>query len=180
MTLDVLQYVLGVMVFERHSSRGAEQHALLIKRKNEPSKGLLNGISGKIMGDENPRLAMIREFREETMILTRADHWQYFGTLYGLPSAPRLHHDKPFRLNIFAGTMLHEEIAPSVLNKYPLPDVEGMVDFYKIGMGDVSLLGDLWDVTDRLTFTVLSLLTGSQFTDCRLETTDMKGMFYGT
>lgn len=54
---------------------------LLLIEKNRPAfqAGKLNGIGGKIEGDETPEKAMAREFKEETGI-TRT-RWTLFCTL---------------------------------------------------------------------------------------------------
>lgn len=66
-----MKYVNGFMFSEDYKK------VLLIK-KNKPSwqKGLLNGIGGKVEGDENYHKAMTREFSEEVGI--DHDNWDLF------------------------------------------------------------------------------------------------------
>jgi 8-oxo-dGTP diphosphatase len=56
---------------------------VLLVRKNKPAwqQGRLNGVGGKIEGDEEPIAAMVREFREETGIETTQQDWRCFCLL---------------------------------------------------------------------------------------------------
>jgi len=58
---------------------------LLLIEKNRPDfqKGKWNGIGGKIEPNEQPIDAMVREFREETDVQTRAEDWEHTLTLQG-------------------------------------------------------------------------------------------------
>lgn len=53
---------------------------VVLIRKNKPAwqKGLLNGVGGKVEENEPPRVAMAREFREETGIVTKYEEWRKF------------------------------------------------------------------------------------------------------
>lgn len=59
-----------------------DNFVVLIK-KNKPAwqKGLLNGVGGKIEGDETPVDAMTREFREETGVATLPHDWTRITTM---------------------------------------------------------------------------------------------------
>lgn len=69
-------YVLGFM-FNADSSKVK----LIRKARPEWQAGRLNGIGGKIEGDEVPRQAMQREFREEAGVATKCEEWQHVVTL---------------------------------------------------------------------------------------------------
>lgn len=62
--------------------RNFHREVLLIK-KNKPDwqKGKLNGIGGLLEGNETPTETMIREFREETGVLTRGHDWFEFAKI---------------------------------------------------------------------------------------------------
>lgn len=70
------RYVVGLMFND-------DMTKVCMIRKNRPDwqKGLLNGIGGKIDGRETPLEAMIREFREETGVDTKARAWAHVCTL---------------------------------------------------------------------------------------------------
>lgn len=72
------EYVLG-FAFSKD-----KQRVLLIKKKRpEWQKGLLNGIGGKIEKNETAYDAMIREFKEETGIVTEHDDWTIYSVMEG-------------------------------------------------------------------------------------------------
>lgn len=71
-----MDYVLGFMV-----SKDRQSVALICKTKPEWMRGLLNGIGGKVEDGEAPRVAMAREFREETGYETDAAQWDNMGTV---------------------------------------------------------------------------------------------------
>lgn len=54
---------------------------LIRKERPEWQKGYLNGVGGHIEAGETPRGAMVREFKEETSIVTQPDDWRHFCTL---------------------------------------------------------------------------------------------------
>lgn len=72
------RYVLGLMF-------NSQQDLVALIRKDEPAwqKGYLNGIGGKIQGEELPREAMVREFQEETGMATRPAQWLEFLWMHG-------------------------------------------------------------------------------------------------
>lgn len=70
------KYVCGFMFDEQH-----ENVALIRKQKPEWQKGFLNGIGGKIEGDESNEDAMIREFKEETGFDTFFREWSPFAEI---------------------------------------------------------------------------------------------------
>jgi 8-oxo-dGTP diphosphatase len=70
------KYVVGFMF-----STDLQFVALIRKNRPEWQAGKLNGIGGKIEEDESPRDAMIREFYEETGVLTASDDWTISGRI---------------------------------------------------------------------------------------------------
>lgn len=70
-------YVLGF------AFSGQSRVALILKSRPTWQAGLLNGIGGKIEGDETPLEAMRREFREETGADVAEALWRHFGVLHG-------------------------------------------------------------------------------------------------
>lgn len=57
--------------------------ALIHKVKPKWQEGLWNGIGGKVEGNELDVEAMVREFREETGVITLPSMWHYFGAMKG-------------------------------------------------------------------------------------------------
>jgi 8-oxo-dGTP diphosphatase len=75
----VMEYVLGFAFTEDF-----ESVALIRKNKPEWQSGKLNGIGGKVEEyDESIFHAIVREYHEETGVITNIDHWKYFTKLYG-------------------------------------------------------------------------------------------------
>lgn len=58
--------------------RNREWVALIKKARPEWQKGLLNGIGGHIENGETPLEAMVREFKEETGLLTELSDWELY------------------------------------------------------------------------------------------------------
>ncbi|PWT76411.1 MAG: hypothetical protein C5B59_06715 [Bacteroidetes bacterium] len=71
------RYVLGFM-FD-----GNGGVVLIKKQKPVWQMGLYNGVGGKIESGENSRMAMAREFEEETGVVTDASDWTYYFTMGG-------------------------------------------------------------------------------------------------
>lgn len=69
-----VKYVLGFMF-----SEDKKRVALIKKTKPVWQAGRLNGIGGKVEKDEWPDAAMVREFFEETGMLTKTKDWNYFS-----------------------------------------------------------------------------------------------------
>lgn len=68
------QYVLGFCFDERR-----ENVVLIKKLRPAFQAGKLNGIGGKVEGEETITTAMIREFYEETGVATDYISWDYFS-----------------------------------------------------------------------------------------------------
>ncbi len=62
--------------------KDSQKVALIEKLQPAWQKGLLNGIGGKIEKDELPIDAMVREFEEETGVVSSSDEWQLFATVH--------------------------------------------------------------------------------------------------
>lgn len=79
------RYVAGFLFDTDHrpGHRELTRVALIRKSKPEWQAGLLNGIGGKIEGEEAPEDAMAREFREEAGLAIPKDHWKYYAVLGG-------------------------------------------------------------------------------------------------
>jgi 8-oxo-dGTP diphosphatase len=67
----MISYVLGFAF-----SKDFSEILLISKNKPEWQKGLYNGVGGKIEAFESPNEAMVREFREESNIDTKAENWK--------------------------------------------------------------------------------------------------------
>lgn len=80
-----MNYVLGFMF-----DVSCEQVLLIQKNRPAWQKGLYNGIGGKIE-NELPIEAMVREFKEETGILTVEKDWTFFTRI----------ENSDFNINIF-------------------------------------------------------------------------------
>lgn len=59
------------------------QVALIEKNHPEWQAGRLNGIGGKLDGGEGHHVAMVREFHEETGVVTDTADWEYCGIMRG-------------------------------------------------------------------------------------------------
>lgn len=74
----MVEMVVGFMIDE------AEDCVVLIEKiKPDWMMGLLNGVGGKIEGDETPLDAMVREYEEETGVKTERFEWLPFLTMDG-------------------------------------------------------------------------------------------------
>lgn len=71
-------YVLGFAFL----FKGA-QVLLMKKARPDWQKGKVNGIGGKIEPGEKSVNAMVREFKEETGVVTKPEDWRMFATLNG-------------------------------------------------------------------------------------------------
>jgi 8-oxo-dGTP diphosphatase len=75
---SVQKYVVGFMF-----SGGLNEVALIRKNKPAWQRGKLNGIGGKVDGDELPKFAMWREFKEETGYDTTEINWNHYANMRG-------------------------------------------------------------------------------------------------
>lgn len=58
-------------------------HVVLIKKINPQwQRGLFNGIGGKVEENESSIVAMVREFKEETGVLTQASNWTHYANVF--------------------------------------------------------------------------------------------------
>lgn len=74
-------YVLGFF-FGYNDGDGSTYVVLVRKSKPEWQRGKLNGIGGLVEdSDPNGTSAMIREFKEETGVQTRAEDWLHYAEL---------------------------------------------------------------------------------------------------
>lgn len=71
-----IEYVAGFMFFD-----GIDV-ALVRKSKPAWQAGKLNGVGGKVEEGETAIEAMVREFKEETVVLSDVGDWQHFATLH--------------------------------------------------------------------------------------------------
>ena len=71
------EYVLGFAFNTKKT------HIVLIEKdRPEWQKGKLNGVGGKIDPEDNsPRTAMVREFKEETGIITQENDWHNYSVM---------------------------------------------------------------------------------------------------
>lgn len=74
--LPSIEYCVGFLFSD------AKTHVALIK-KNKPEwqKGRYNGVGGKIEAGETPLEAQVREFEEETGVVTFEQDWELFMSL---------------------------------------------------------------------------------------------------
>lgn len=128
----VKKYVLG-FAFDEYND-----HVVLIK-KNRPEwqAGKYNGVGGKVEVGELHSEAMVREFHEETGILTEYKDWTYVGVL-------RDEFEEQFTIGIFAikidshwvTSMTDEEVVvvdPSTVNRYnAIPNLEFLIPMAKL------------------------------------------------
>lgn len=72
-------YVVGFYF----NSEVHERVLLIEKQRPKWQKGRLNGVGGHVESDETPRMAMNREFREETGVGVGLERWEKFCELSG-------------------------------------------------------------------------------------------------
>lgn len=72
------RYVLGLLF-----TKDKKSVVLIRKRKKDWQYGCLNGIGGLIEDMEASCFAMVREFHEETGVLTNHEDWISFGHMEG-------------------------------------------------------------------------------------------------
>lgn len=121
-------YVLAFMV------NATKNQILLIKKKRPAFQaGKMNGIGGKIEGDETPVEAIIREVEEETGIKTTEYEWANFGEMR-LPDGGKVHLFKTFRDDLEnALSMTDEEVVVmdidyNVLKPLVMPNLIWLID----------------------------------------------------
>lgn len=74
----MVKYVNGLMI------QGSTHKCLGILKNRPPFQaGKVNGVGGKIEWSESYYEAMVREFREETGVQTKAEDWELIVTLNG-------------------------------------------------------------------------------------------------
>lgn len=121
-------YVLAFMV------NATKNQILLIKKKRPAFQaGKMNGIGGKIEGDETPVEAIIREVEEETGLKTTEYEWANFGEMR-LPDGGKVHLFKTFRDDLEnALSMTDEEVVVmdidyNVLKPLVMPNLIWLID----------------------------------------------------
>lgn len=121
-------YVLAFMV------NATNNQILLIKKKRPAFQaGKMNGIGGKIEGDETPVEAIIREVEEETGLKTTEYEWANFGEMR-LPDGGKVHLFKTFRDDLEnALSMTDEEVVVmdidyNVLKPLVMPNLIWLID----------------------------------------------------
>ncbi len=65
-------------------SRDFKRVALITKAKPDWQKGKLNGVGGSVEEGETFHQAMIREFQEESGVMTYTDQWHLFVSMEGM------------------------------------------------------------------------------------------------
>lgn len=72
------EYVIGLLFDRTFTVVG-------LIRKNRPAwqAGKLNGIGGKVEGQESPINALVREFEEETSYTSKPEDWNYYAKITG-------------------------------------------------------------------------------------------------
>lgn len=94
------KYVLGFM------TDGNGNIAFIIKNKPEWQKGFKNGIGGKIEEGETSLEAMIREFQEETSVLTTKGEWANYAKMT----------NSKFEIDVFLGIIDEERFDQIMTN----------------------------------------------------------------
>lgn len=120
-----MRYVLG-FAFDKDRQR------VILIRKNKPDwqAGKLNGVGGKVEGDESVIRAMVREFFEETGAETSTTDWEWYGRIYG--DGAEVHVFRTFLPHLSACQTMTQELVGAfrtdVLGHYPcLPNVPALI-----------------------------------------------------
>jgi 8-oxo-dGTP diphosphatase len=121
--MEYVNYVNGFMI------NPVTRDVLFIK-KNRPTfqVGKWNGIGGKLEKGESPIEAMVREFREETGVVTAQNDWEHTITLTGKG-------DEGVGLLLYAGFKVH--FYRMFVEK--MPDFHQMTDEY-VAVGNLAYL----------------------------------------
>jgi len=103
------KYVCGFMFNQRMSSV-----ILIRKQKPEWQAGMLNGVGGKVEKGEHERVAMIREFKEETGV--HYENWKRFAIITDMKSFKVIFYTASDRKAYFdAHTVETETIVKSII-----------------------------------------------------------------
>lgn len=92
-------YVVGFM-FDGDLSRVS----LIKKNKPEWQRGKFNGIGGKVEDGETPLTAMVREFQEESTMITDREQWSHFLRMEGKENGDNGRVDGAFRVDFYCTT----------------------------------------------------------------------------
>lgn len=111
----MIQYVLGFRF-------APGDHDILLIRKLRPEwqHGLWNGIGGKVEQGEDPNDAMVREFREETGILTCWEDWVPCLRMQGTGATTGA---EPWVCDVFRSTghLVYQQTTDEEPHVWPLP-----------------------------------------------------------
>jgi len=99
--------------------------SIVLIRKNRPKwqRGLLNGVGGHIEDGEAAITAMVREFREETGVVTGNADWLHVLTLYFEYAQVAFFTCKNDFAHNYARTTTDEQIV-----RKPIHDLSGVID----------------------------------------------------
>lgn len=115
MDTDEVNYVMGFFI---------TPHGVMLIRKISPPAwaGKANGLGGKIRPNEAPVAAMVREFQEESGLLTIEAEWQLLTVVGGTPH--RLNDYRNWTMHVFWATGGHFEAL------YQYRSAEGTASIY--------------------------------------------------
>ncbi len=116
-------YVVGFAFTEDRS-----QVVLIRKNRPEWQVGKLNGVGGAISPNEDGISCIVREFQEETGVITHDQEWECFAVSPTLKSDSKIFYYKLFNDNILtADTRTDEEVVIAAV-EFDRFDTEGLSD----------------------------------------------------
>ncbi len=99
-----------------------ENVLLLLKAHPSWQAGFFNGVGGKVKaGEETPREAMMREFREEVGAYIAVTEWIHFCTIYGCRAAWRVTFFKTHDIASYTARRMEDE-EPIWIPTHNLPE----------------------------------------------------------
>lgn len=133
---------------------------ILREHLDEPSKGLLSNIVGKVQGHEDVWNAVVRETHAQTGIETHETDWTLIGGISGDSHNGALPGQEGPWSMVFFHTVLDFEKQRNVLNPifaaYPLQDDAGEIDRTELSNKDFDMLPEYYEEMDRVSYILLS------------------------
>jgi 8-oxo-dGTP diphosphatase len=146
MEVVVKKYVTGFL-FSQDSS-----HVVLIKKVNPAwQRGFFNGVGGKVEANELSVAAMVREFFEETGVVTRHEDWTCFANVFRANCYDVDMYFAQSELAFSAKTIEAEEIHILKVNELPqniIPNLKWLIPLALDTQADFSTLVRIKEVAE--------------------------------
>lgn len=105
------------------------QSQVILVKKNRPKwqLGRLNGVGGKLEEKENSKACMVREFREETGVITNTTDWTHFCSYTWKEGIVNFYCATNEKYFIKVKTITDEEVGP-----YYIQDIKNHPHIYNL------------------------------------------------